>query len=47
MTRKRTIELIEKGTDMILNNSLDDDPYTEKTFNKSSELYINRSNNGR
>ena len=30
MTRKRTIELVEKGTDMILNDSLSDDPYTER-----------------
>ncbi|MEM3798208.1 MAG: hypothetical protein QXY74_07240 [Candidatus Bathyarchaeia archaeon] len=41
MTKKRTIELVGKGTDMILNKSLSDDPYTEEMFNKFSALYTN------
>ena len=47
MTKRRTIEVVDEGTEMILNNSLRNDPYTEGVFNKSSELYINRRNNGR
>ena len=45
-TRKRTIEVVDEGTEMILSNSLRTDPYTEEMFNKSSGLYINRRNNG-
>ncbi len=46
LSRKRTIEVVDEGTEMILSNSLRADPYTEEMFNKSSELYINRRNNG-
>jgi len=34
MTRKETMSLVDKGTDMILNHSLSDQPYTEEMFNK-------------
>jgi hypothetical protein len=35
MTHKRTIELVDRGTELILDNSLSNQPYTEETFNKS------------
>jgi len=34
MTRKETMSLVDKGTDMILNDSLSDQPYTDEMFNK-------------
>lgn len=46
LTRKATMELVDKGTEMILDNSLGDQPYTEETLNKSYELYKNKRNNG-
>ena len=46
LTRKAAMELVDKGTEMILDNSLSDQPYTEETFNKSYELYRNKRNNG-
>jgi len=46
ITRKETIELVDRGTEMILDNSLSDQPYTEKTFKKSFKLYKNERNNG-
>ncbi|MEM0135167.1 MAG: hypothetical protein QXU18_08095 [Thermoplasmatales archaeon] len=42
LTKKRMIELVEKGTDMILNNSLNDDPYTEEMLNKYFGLCANK-----
>ena len=46
LTKKRKVELVDNSTDMILNDSLSDQPYTDKTFNKSYELYKNKRNNG-
>jgi len=46
MTRKETMSLVDKGTDMILDGILSDQPYTEKTFKKSFKLYKNERNNG-
>jgi len=46
MTRKETMSLVDKGTDMILNHSLSDQPYTVEMINKSCELYTNEKKNG-
>ncbi|MEM3192841.1 MAG: hypothetical protein QW292_12325 [Candidatus Parvarchaeota archaeon] len=37
----KNVSKFEGSTSMILNNSLSDNPYTEKTFNKLSSLYAN------
>jgi len=32
MTHKKIIQLVEKGTDMIINSRIKDNPYTDKLF---------------
>jgi hypothetical protein len=34
MPRKETLKLVDRSTDMKLNDTLSDQPYTEKSFNK-------------
>jgi len=46
MIKKKTMELVDKETDVILNYTLSDQPYNERTFNKYNELCKNKRNNG-
>ena len=39
---ERAMELAEKGTDIILNNSLNGSSYNKDTLKKFSQLYKNR-----
>ena len=41
MTKKREVELVNKGTEMIMNNTLNKDPYKEWASNKSHDFYKN------
>ncbi len=45
-TKKRIREPARKGTVMLLNDSVNNDPYSEEMFDKCSEICKNSRNNG-